>query len=201
MMQVVQVRLNLRVAILANDAARAASLRAIVERAGHSLTTTNVAEVVLVQADRGAEAVVPGSTVPAGKPVLFLGARDAGQAGWLPPDASAAQIDAALRAIAVGLNVRPAPGPESGGIEPGFEELVEDFPGRSAHALLTPREIEVLGRVSAGSSNKVIARELGISLHTVKFHIESLFRKLGARTRAEAVARALEQRGRETIEI
>jgi DNA-binding NarL/FixJ family response regulator len=61
-------------------------------------------------------------------------------------------------------------------------------------ALLTPREIEVLGAIGEGLNNKEIARRLDISLHTVKFHIESLFRKLGARTRTEAVAKASERR-------
>ena len=43
-----------------------------------------------------------------------------------------------------------------------------------------------------GFTNKTIARQLDISLHTVKFHVESVFKKLGVRTRAEAVAKALE---------
>jgi DNA-binding NarL/FixJ family response regulator len=61
-------------------------------------------------------------------------------------------------------------------------------------ALLTPRELEVLGAIGEGLTNKAIARKLGISLHTVKFHVESLFRKLGARTRTEALAKAAERR-------
>jgi DNA-binding CsgD family transcriptional regulator len=188
--------LKLRVAVVASDAARTASLRAVVEDAGHLLTTPDSADVVLLhdEASRAAE-----ESIPADTPVLLLGARDAGRAGWLPPDASGQQIDAALRAVAAGLTVRPQTTVEVQQAEPhvqvaGFDEL----PERLSHALLTPREVEVLARVSAGSSNKVIARELGISLHTVKFHIESLFRKLGVRTRAEAVARALERR---TIDI
>jgi DNA-binding CsgD family transcriptional regulator len=61
-------------------------------------------------------------------------------------------------------------------------------------ALLTPRELEVLGAIGQGLTNKAIARRLDISLHTVKFHVESLFRKLGARTRTEALAKAAERR-------
>jgi two-component system, NarL family, nitrate/nitrite response regulator NarL len=57
--------------------------------------------------------------------------------------------------------------------------------------LFTPREIEVLTALGNGLSNKETARRLGISPHTVKFHIESLFRKLGASSRAEAVAKGL----------
>ena len=59
-----------------------------------------------------------------------------------------------------------------------------------ARALLTPRELDVLAAIADGDTNKAIARRLGISLHTVKFHVESLFRKLGARTRTEALAKA-----------
>jgi len=47
-------------------------------------------------------------------------------------------------------------------------------------------------------SNKATARRLGISPHTVKFHIESLFKKLGAASRAEAVAKGLK---RQIVEI
>ena len=72
----------------------------------------------------------------------------------------------------------------------GFAPLAESDLG----TLLTPREMEVLGAIGEGLTNKAIARRLGISLHTVKFHVESLFRKLGARTRNEALARAAERR-------
>jgi DNA-binding NarL/FixJ family response regulator len=67
--------------------------------------------------------------------------------------------------------------------------------------LLTPRELEVLAALAEGMTNKAIARRLDISLHTVKFHVESLFRKLGARTRTEAVARASERHRRETVTL
>jgi DNA-binding NarL/FixJ family response regulator len=66
-------------------------------------------------------------------------------------------------------------------------------PDTESRALLTPREIEVLGAIGEGLTNKAIARRLDISLHTVKFHVESLFRKLGARTRTEALAKAAER--------
>ncbi|MGA7065109.1 MAG: helix-turn-helix transcriptional regulator, partial [Pseudolabrys sp.] len=54
------------------------------------------------------------------------------------------------------------------------------------------RELEVLSAIMDGLTNKLIARQLDISLHTVKFHVESVFRKLEVGTRAEAVAKALE---------
>jgi len=60
---------------------------------------------------------------------------------------------------------------------------------------------KVLAALAEGMTNKAIARRLDISLHTVKFHVESLFRKLGARTRTEAVAKASERRRYETITL
>jgi DNA-binding CsgD family transcriptional regulator len=55
---------------------------------------------------------------------------------------------------------------------------------------LTPREIEVLAAMADGASNKVIARRLGISFHTAKFHVASILAKLDADSRTEAVALA-----------
>ena len=59
-----------------------------------------------------------------------------------------------------------------------------------AEVALTPREVEVLALLAEGASNKEIARKLAISVHTVKFHIASLFDKLDADGRTEAVAQA-----------
>ena len=57
--------------------------------------------------------------------------------------------------------------------------------------MLTSRETDVLRLLSVGASYKRISRQLGISLHTVKFHLEALFAKLDATSRAEAVAKGL----------
>jgi len=65
-------------------------------------------------------------------------------------------------------------------------------PAASAEELsetLTAREREVLDLLGHGLSNKLIGRELHISEHTVKFHISSLYTKLGVNNRAEAVSR------------
>ncbi len=56
-----------------------------------------------------------------------------------------------------------------------------------AGAVLTPREIEVLRLLADGASNKIIAHKLGVSDHTVKFHVTSILTKLNAGTRTEAV--------------
>ncbi len=55
---------------------------------------------------------------------------------------------------------------------------------------LTPREVEVLTLLAEGASNKVIARRLGISVHTAKFHVGQLLDKLDATGRTDAVAHA-----------
>lgn len=55
---------------------------------------------------------------------------------------------------------------------------------------LTPREAEVLTLLAEGASNKVIARRLGISVHTAKFHVGSVLDKLDATGRTDAVAHA-----------
>ena len=55
---------------------------------------------------------------------------------------------------------------------------------------LTPRERDVLVLMAEGASNKVIARQLGISVHTAKFHVGSLLDKLDATGRTDAVAHA-----------
>ncbi|MFZ0152029.1 MAG: helix-turn-helix transcriptional regulator [Xanthobacteraceae bacterium] len=56
--------------------------------------------------------------------------------------------------------------------------------------LLTPRELEVLTLLAEGMSNKAIARRLGISVHTAKFHVGALIDKLDAVGRTDAVAHA-----------
>jgi DNA-binding CsgD family transcriptional regulator len=55
---------------------------------------------------------------------------------------------------------------------------------------LTARELEVLALLAEGASNKLIARRLGISAHTAKYHVASLLEKLDAVSRTDAVAQA-----------
>jgi DNA-binding CsgD family transcriptional regulator len=56
--------------------------------------------------------------------------------------------------------------------------------------VLTARELEVLALLAEGASNKLIARRLGISAHTAKYHVASLLEKLDAVSRTDAVAHA-----------
>lgn len=66
-------------------------------------------------------------------------------------------------------------------------------PHESPTEELTPREQEVLHLLAEGLTNKAIARQLSISDHTVKFHVNALMSKLGAQSRTEAVVRATRQ--------
>ncbi|HYS49876.1 MAG TPA: helix-turn-helix transcriptional regulator [Xanthobacteraceae bacterium] len=59
-----------------------------------------------------------------------------------------------------------------------------------AEVTLTARERDVLAALAAGASNKTIARRLGISFHTAKFHVAAILTKLDADSRTEAVAKA-----------
>ena len=108
----------------------------------------------------------------------------------LPRDASPEEIIAAVQAVATGLIVAH---PDA------FEYLLSRI--RSAERrelafsdpILSPREIEILRMIAEGLGNKEIASKLSISDHTVKFHISSIFAKLGAANRAEAVTLGIRQ--------
>ena len=166
---------RLRVAVLASNAAAQDRLATLVADCGHQLVEAG-ASPDAVLTDGATDAALPGAAVA-------VGAVGGEFAGCLPLDTGAAQVDAALRAVAAGLTVRATPPPTR-----NFDALPEEPP-----VLLTPREIEVLRALGNGMTNKEVARFLGISPHTVKFHIESLFRKLGVASRAEAVAKGMRQ--------
>ena len=76
----------------------------------------------------------------------------------------------------------------------GAERPLYDRRMESAHtngaplARLTAREHEVLRRTSLGETNAQIAAGLGVTVHAVKFHLGSIFRKLGVRNRTEAAS-------------
>lgn len=109
--------------------------------------------------------------------------------GWgiVPHDVGVAELTAAVQAVARDLVV----------IAPQFAaRVISNAPLSSldpASEQLTLRERDVLDLVSQGLSNKQIARQLQISEHTVKFHLSSLFAKLGVSSRTEAVNRGARQ--------
>jgi two-component system response regulator DesR len=98
-------------------------------------------------------------------------ARAAGASGFVSKDLEARDVASAVRMVGMGMTMfapksdQPAP-------------------------LLSEREREVLDLIAAGSTNREIAQRLYLSPHTVKEHTSALYRKLGARNRAEAVQRA-----------
>ncbi len=184
---------RVHVHVRARSAARREALERMVEAWGHVTgPDAHDADVVLTEGDGSSadESIVLASGAPQGD---YTSIQRGDQASTLAADSTPAQIDAALRAVALGLVVRSAPA----SADDGFAALGDE----SLRPLLTPREIEVLAAMAAGGTNKMIARQLDISLHTVKFHVESVFRKLGVRTRAEAVAKGIERQRRETIEL
>ncbi|MGE5361738.1 MAG: helix-turn-helix domain-containing protein [Bacteroidales bacterium] len=112
--------------------------------------------------------------------------RDSGAPGWaiVSPDSTPDELAAAIVAAARGFAVRPASSPR---------RVVATTRRNAADGLdrLTEREGEVLALVSEGLPNKGIAARLGISEHTVKFHLSSIFSKLGVSSRTEAVRRGV----------
>ena len=113
---------------------------------------------------------------------LYAGAR-----AILPRTAKSDEIVTAIKAVTKGLTVLPSellPTLLSGASLDLFDDNDAD------RARLTPRELEVLAAMADGVSNKAIARRLGISFHTAKFHVAAILAKLNADSRTEAVARA-----------
>ena len=140
----------------------------------------------------GAEPVPPAIVLLTEEARRPLGAEAlrAGVRAVLPRHASGEEIIAAIEAAAAGLIV----------IHPDTVGAFQPGPSASTRAgvvsarqPLTPREIEVLGMIAEGLGNKIIAARLGISEHTVKFHIASIFVKLNARSRTEAVTIGVRQ--------
>jgi DNA-binding NarL/FixJ family response regulator len=99
--------------------------------------------------------------------------------GILPTDASAEELAAAVHALSQGLIV--------GTSTLLFESESEPL----SRGPLTDRESEVLGLLAKGLANKQIAVALGISEHTVKFHVSSIYAKLNVTNRTEAVREGL----------
>ncbi|MDZ4770031.1 MAG: response regulator transcription factor [Chloroflexota bacterium] len=132
-----------------------------------------VAALVSLSADHG-------TAIEAAPALLGAGVR-----GLLLQSESGEALCAALHAVAQGLMV----------VDPVIAAaLYTGAPPNGDHAAilesLTTREMEVVTLIAEGLPNKTIARRLGISEHTVKFHVNAILTKLGAQSRTEAVVRA-----------
>jgi DNA-binding NarL/FixJ family response regulator len=115
----------------------------------------------------------------------IIAAVEAGAAGYLLKGAPRADVFAAVRAVADGGSLL-APVATSAVLR----RLRGDASPTETTPSLTPRERVVLEHVARGLGNKQIAARLGIAERTVKFHVSSVFTKLGAANRTEAVTRA-----------
>ena len=203
----------IRLALAAPSAMLLAGLEALVMRDGAFTVVERVAhlddvaetlegadvDVVVAVVDAPSRLSLP--TASEGDPVaqrwvLLLDGDANAVADWvrrgaravLPRDAEGQEILAAIDAVHAGLAVVPA----------GVADALTQRTGRSAARLtgaaatditpLSPREREILALLAEGMGNKIVAARLGISEHTVKTHVASIFQKLGADTRAEAVA-------------
>jgi len=171
------------------NATRDLHVVASVPLAGGPTLERDGVDLVVEDVPDGASAELILSQLPAQAPALALvtdpeHARAlvrGGVRGAIARESSSEQVAAASVAVAAGLYV--------------FDRATlsawsaPSLPAGDAPAL-TPRERSVLELVASGLSNRAIAEELGVSEHTVKFHVRSLLDKLGAETRADAVARA-----------
>ncbi|HLA88452.1 MAG TPA: response regulator transcription factor [Anaerolineales bacterium] len=109
--------------------------------------------------------------------------------GLLSTDTTEDELAAAIHAVGQGLWVG-APGLVEGLLR--FQRAGESSGEESLIEPLTAREKEVLQLMAQGLANKQIALALAISEHTVKFHLSSLYAKLGISSRTEAVRRGIE---------
>jgi DNA-binding NarL/FixJ family response regulator len=152
------------------------------------------ADVVLADLEKPSSLPIPGPLAVAAvvlvdnpEPGWTAQALRSGVKGILPRDAGAEDmIPAVIAAYAGFVYLDPA----------CARDLAQQvraplLPSSPAIEHLTPRELEVLGMLAEGLGNREIAGRLGVSDHTVKFHISSILEKLGAATRTEAVTLGL----------
>lgn len=147
-----------------------------------------------------ADVVVADQPVASAAPMILLASREdrdvlPGDArAVVPVDIDAATFAAVVAVVAAGLVVVPhedGADDEESGEDPPWPDPVDANGTNEPHVALTPREREVLALLAEGASNKAIARALGVSVHTAKFHVASLTEKLGAHGRLEAIAIAI----------
>lgn len=107
-----------------------------------------------------------------------FGAYRAGAAGYLSKEISGPDLVGAVRAVAAGNRVFPA-------------GIAEQLARRAMSPSLSPREIEVLAKLSEGLTNPEIALAMSLSRRTVSMYVSHILGKLEARTRTEAVSVAI----------
>lgn len=196
----------IRVLIAASSALIRAGLAALLVSEGIEVVgnTATLEEAATLTSDTPADVLVaeleePGDDLPIEVAAVLLmdsplpewaaEAVRGGVRGLLPRQVDAAELAGAVRAAAAGLVT----------VHPQFLDELLTSPSGSARGLLplrpgqslSPREIEVLRMLADGLGNKIIAHRLGISEHTVKFHVASIMAKLDAGSRTEAVTQGI----------
>lgn len=108
-------------------------------------------------------------------------ALEAGAAGFVPKSLAAKSLVSAVKFMAMGEQYAPI----------DFMTAIEEVSTNALAEKLTPRELQVLKGLTEGKSNKEIARDLDITEPTIKLHVKTLYRKVGAanRTQAALIAR------------
>lgn len=160
-----------RVEVRAASASARRGLAALVRSSPSFELVESEPDVVLVELDNG-QLLSP----PEGRLLVLSPRRPevselAVVQGWLPNDLEDEDVLVALEAVARGFSVHL----------PGLPRA------EAAPSLLTTRELDVLRLIADGLGNKEISARLAISEHTVKFHLGSIFTKLDASSRTEAV--------------
>jgi two-component system, NarL family, response regulator YdfI len=169
----------IRVQILASAITRA-GIESLLRASAAVELVTDSPDVVIVEDE------APADLAESGPPLIVLSddpqwtaeALRGGVRAILPRELTAAEMLAAVEAAAAGLAAIP---PRD------LEALLPAVNAAQPVEPLSPREVEVLAMVAEGISNKEIAARLGISEHTVKFHVAQIMGKLRAGTRTEAV--------------
>lgn len=137
-------------------------------------------------ADQADVVVTDGLPRDAVTPHVVWGGEAIGRANaraMLPAGTSIGVLVAAIRLAAAGYRIeRDRPSART-----------SDEPTSGGHYHLSAREREVLALLAEGAPNKIIARRLGISVHTAKFHVAAVVSKLGAANRTEAIGIAMRE--------
>jgi DNA-binding NarL/FixJ family response regulator len=146
-----------------------------------SLDDRHHPDVILVDRDRP----LTGPSIMVDDGARIPDVLDADIRAVLPPSVGGELLRAAIKVVSAGFMISEAG--ELHGFSDSASRLDRSFTAGGEIAL-TARETEVLALLAHGASNKFIARDLNISVHTAKFHVASVLAKLGARNRSDAVA-------------
>jgi len=116
------------------------------------------------------------------EPEWAKAAFDAGASGYLTKDSAPKEIETAVREVLQGrFYLSPAVTQAFMGLAKGSPRS----PGAATGDALTPREMETLRLLGRGLGNKEIARQLGVSVTTVRTHLNKIYEKVGLRSRVE----------------